>query len=55
LCFYDPSRFYIFEEFDKEAIARFLASPSKPIDVEALKKHCPETMLERIQELQLTQ
>lgn len=52
LYFYDPSRFYIFEEFDKEAISRFLASPSKPIDVEALKKHCPETMLERIRELQ---
>lgn len=52
LHFYDPSRFYIFEEFDREAISRFLASPSKPIDVEALKKHCPETMLERIRELQ---
>ncbi|MGX1185564.1 1,5-rhamnosyltransferase [Pseudomonas sp. F-14 TE3623] len=52
LYFYDPSRFYIFEEFDKEAISQFLASPSKPIDVEALKKHCPETMLKRIRELQ---
>lgn len=52
LYFYDPSRFYIFEEFDKEAISQFLASPSKPIDVETLKKHCPETMLERIRELQ---
>jgi 1,5-rhamnosyltransferase len=51
LYFYDPSRFYIFEEFDKEAISQFLASPSKPIDVEALKKHCPETMLERIRAL----
>jgi 1,5-rhamnosyltransferase len=52
LYFYDPSRFYIFEEFDKEAIARFLASPPKPIDVESLKQHCPENMLERIRELQ---
>jgi 1,5-rhamnosyltransferase len=52
LYFYDPSRFYVFEEFDKEAISQFLASPSKPIDLEALKKHCPETILKRIQELQ---
>lgn len=52
LGFYDPSRFYVLEVFDKEAISRFLASPSKPIDGQALKKHCPETMLERLQALQ---